>query len=68
MHASKILQYEHGGHQKWEKLTQSSGNRSERIHLGVDDPIPQGNQARAGVPMYPKSKDPLDLGVDLYTS
>jgi hypothetical protein len=50
---------------KKEKLTQSSGNRPERTHPGADDPVPQANQAEAGVSIYLEGKDSSDLGIDL---
>jgi hypothetical protein len=67
VHASKILQYERGRHQKGQKLTQSSRNRPDRTHPGADDPIPQGNQARARVMMCLESKDSSDPVIDLRT-
>jgi hypothetical protein len=40
--------------------------KPEWTHPGTDDPVPQGNRAGAGVSIYPKSKDPLDPGMDLH--
>jgi hypothetical protein len=40
----------------------------ERTHPGADNPVPQGNWARAGVSIYPESKDPPDPGIDLRIS
>jgi hypothetical protein len=33
---------------------------------GADDPIHQGNRARARVSIYPETKDPLELGINLH--
>jgi hypothetical protein len=41
-------------------------NKPEQTHPEAHDPVPQGNRARAGVSIYPKSKDPPYLGINLH--
>jgi hypothetical protein len=63
---SKTPQHECSRHQKRQKLTQSSGSKTEWTHLRADDLMPQVNWARAGMLIYPESKDPSDTGIDLH--
>jgi hypothetical protein len=65
VHTSKTLQHERS-RQKRQKLTQSCKNRPEHTHPGAGDPVPQGNQSRAGASVCLESKDPLDLGINLH--
>jgi hypothetical protein len=64
-HTSKTLQHERSRRQKRQKTTQSSRNKPKRTQPGAADPVPHGNRARTGVPVYPESKDHPDPGINI---